>query len=152
MEITCKRCGAINRFEQPYVYHAGFADWCFLYNDAGNLTLTWSVVDPDFEAIVGPRGFTPAQAGVAGGVMLVAGIVGAVALPLLSDARRRRKPFVIIALAGLLPGLVGLTFATSYWLLLASSAFFGSASILLRGCVDRLPDWDAGCNLEYGSN
>jgi hypothetical protein len=56
VEITCKRCGEVNRFEQPYVYHAGFADRCFLYNDAGNLTLVWSCVDPDFEAIVGPLG------------------------------------------------------------------------------------------------
>jgi len=38
---------------------------------------------------------------------------------------RRRKPFVILALVGLLPGLIGLTFATSYWLLLVSSFFFG---------------------------
>ena len=53
MELTCKRCGATNRFEQPYAYHAGFADTCFLYNDAGNLTLVWSTVDPDFVALVG---------------------------------------------------------------------------------------------------
>ena len=56
MEIPCKRCGGINRFEQPYIYHAGFSDRCFLYNEAGNLTLVWWVTDPDFEAIVGPLG------------------------------------------------------------------------------------------------
>jgi cyanate permease len=77
------------------------------------------------EEIVGPRGFTPDQAGLSGGLMLIGGIVGAVALPLISDGMRRRKPFVIIALVGLLPGLVGLTFATSLWLLYASSAVFG---------------------------
>jgi hypothetical protein len=38
---------------------------------------------------------------------------------------RRRKPFVIIALVGLLPGLAGLTFATTLWLLYASSFVFG---------------------------
>ena len=54
MELPCKRCGGMNSFEQPYIYHAGFSDRCFLYNDAGNLTLVWSIVDPDFEAIVGP--------------------------------------------------------------------------------------------------
>ena len=63
------------------------------------------------EEIVGPRGFSTAQAGIAGGLMLVGGIVGAFVLPLISDCTRRRKPFIILALAGLLPGLVGLTFA-----------------------------------------
>ena len=77
------------------------------------------------EEILGPRGFTPDQAGIAGGLMLVGGIVGAIAIPIVSDARRRRKPFIILALVGLLPGLVGLTFATSYWLLLVSAFIFG---------------------------
>ncbi len=56
MDIPCKRCGASNRFAQPYVYNAGFSDRCFLYNEAGTLTLVWSVVDPAFEALVGPLG------------------------------------------------------------------------------------------------
>jgi MFS family permease len=77
------------------------------------------------EGITGPRGFTTTQAGIAGGLMLIGGIVGAFILPLVSDSTRRRKPFIIIALVGLLPGLVGLTFAGSYWLLLASSFLFG---------------------------
>ena len=77
------------------------------------------------EEIVGPRGFSTAQAGISGGIMLIGGILGAVALPLVSDSVRRRKPFVIIALVGLLPGLLGVTFATSYWLLLGSSFVFG---------------------------
>jgi hypothetical protein len=49
--IKCKRCGKNNIFDQPYPYHAGFADQGFLYNDAGNLTLIWSVLDPVFEEI-----------------------------------------------------------------------------------------------------
>ncbi len=77
------------------------------------------------EEIVAPRGFNSDQAGIAGGLMLGGGIVGAFVLPLISDSMRRRKPFVIIALIGLLPGLVGLAFAQSYWLLLAASAVFG---------------------------
>jgi hypothetical protein len=40
-------------FEQPYRYQAGFGNEGFLYNDAGNLTLAWSSVDPAYEAIVG---------------------------------------------------------------------------------------------------
>ena len=77
------------------------------------------------EEILGPRGFTPAQAGLSGGLMLIGGVVGAVVLPLLSDGMRRRKPFIIIAIVGLLPGLAGLTFARSWGLLLASSFVFG---------------------------
>jgi hypothetical protein len=56
VEIECRRCGGVNRFEQPYLYSAGFSDRCFLYNDAGNLTLVWWITDPGFEAIVGPVG------------------------------------------------------------------------------------------------
>ncbi|HVP18579.1 MAG TPA: MFS transporter [Spirochaetia bacterium] len=77
------------------------------------------------EEIVGPRGFSTSQAGLAGGLMLIGGIVGAFILPIISDTVRRRKPFVIIALVGLIPGLLGVTFATSYWLLLVASFVFG---------------------------
>ena len=79
------------------------------------------------EAIVRPRGFDSAQAGMAGGLMLIGGIVGAATVPLASDALRLRKPFIVLALAALLPGLVGITFARSYGLLLASSFLFGFA-------------------------
>jgi len=77
------------------------------------------------EAIVRPRGFSAAQAGVAGGLMLVGGIVGGVVVPVISDARRRRKPFIILALIGLLPGLLGLTYGRSFLLLLTASFLFG---------------------------
>jgi cyanate permease len=77
------------------------------------------------EAIVRPRGFGVAQAGLVGGAMLIGGIIGAVIVPLISDGLRRRKPFILLALFGLLPGLAGLSFATSYWLLLASGFWFG---------------------------
>jgi len=77
------------------------------------------------EAIVRPRGFDSSQAGMAGGLMLVGGIVGAATIPLVSDALRRRKPFIVLALAGLIPGLVGVAFARGYALLLASSFAFG---------------------------
>jgi MFS family permease len=84
-----------------------------------NSVSTW------IEDIIRPRGFTISQAGLLGGLMLLGGILGAVAIPLLSDKLRRRKPFVVLALAGLLPGLVGMTFARSYGLLLASGFLFG---------------------------
>jgi cyanate permease len=84
-----------------------------------NSVTTW------IEAIVRPRGFDSSQAGMAGGLMLIGGIIGAGTVPLVSDALRRRKPFIVLALAGLLPGLAGVTFARGYGLLLASSFIFG---------------------------
>jgi MFS family permease len=77
------------------------------------------------ENIVRPRGFSISQAGLLGGLMLIGGIIGAVILPILSDKARRRKPYIILSLCGLLPGLAGMAFATSYWLLLVSGFIFG---------------------------
>jgi MFS family permease len=77
------------------------------------------------ETIIRPRGFTIAQAGTLGALMLVGGIVGAIVVPILSDLGRRRRAFIIISLIGMIPGLVGMTFATSYWLLLISGFVFG---------------------------
>jgi len=77
------------------------------------------------EDIVRPRGFSISQAGLLGGLMLIGGIIGAVILPILSDKARRRKPYIILSLCGLIPGLAGMAFATSYWLLLISGFLFG---------------------------
>jgi len=60
-----------------------------------------------------------------GGLMLTGGISGAIIMPLLSDKFHRRKPFVLLALACIVPGLIGMTFATSYGLLLISGFVFG---------------------------
>jgi len=51
--ITCRKCGHMNIFEQPYAYHAGFGNQGFLYSDEGNLTLVWGSYDPDWQKIVG---------------------------------------------------------------------------------------------------
>jgi hypothetical protein len=53
MDVPCKSCGAVQHFEQPYAYHAGFGNQGFLYNKQGNLTLVWSSFDPAYERIVG---------------------------------------------------------------------------------------------------
>ena len=84
-----------------------------------NAVSTW------IEDIVRPRGFSIGQAGMLGALMLIGGIVGAVVIPLFSDKIRRRKPFILLAVLGLIPGLIGMTFATGYTLLLASSFIFG---------------------------
>jgi len=77
------------------------------------------------EDIIRPRGFTISQAGMLGGLMLIGGILGAIIIPLFSDKLRRRKPFILLALIGLIPGLIGMTYSTGYWLLLASGFIFG---------------------------
>jgi MFS family permease len=77
------------------------------------------------EDIVRPRGFTISQAGLLGCLMLVGGIVGAVVIPLFSDRSGRRKPFLVAAVAGLIPGLLGMAFAGSLGLLLVSGFAFG---------------------------
>jgi hypothetical protein len=51
LSIKCKHCGKDILFDQPYAYHAGFADQGFLYNDAGTLTLVWSVLDPALDKL-----------------------------------------------------------------------------------------------------
>ena len=52
MEVHCATCGRSNAFDQPYAYHAGFGDQGFLYNDAGDCTLVWSIYDPEYEALL----------------------------------------------------------------------------------------------------
>ena len=86
---------------------------------AFNAVTTW------IENIIGPRGFTPTQAGTVGGLMILGGIVGALVVPSFSDKYRRRVPFIILALVGATLGLVGITYAPSYWLLLTSSFVLG---------------------------
>lgn len=77
------------------------------------------------EGIVKPRGFDSEQAGVVVAIMLIAGVIGAVVLPALSDKRGKRRPFIQIGILGAIPGLVGLALAPSFPLLLASSFVLG---------------------------
>ncbi len=84
-----------------------------------NAVTTW------IEDIVRPRGFSTTQAGIAGGLMVMGGVVGALVLPAMSDRSRRRIPFIVLALAGATLGLAGVTYASSYWLLLASAGALG---------------------------
>jgi len=84
-----------------------------------NAVTTW------IEDVVRPRGFTITQAGLIGGLMILGGVVGAVVMPSLSDRYRKRAPFIVLALVGATPGLIGVTYATSYWLLLASAFVLG---------------------------
>lgn len=84
-----------------------------------NAVTTW------IEDILRPRGFSATQAGITGGLMIVGGIIGALFIPILSDRFKKRTPFIILALTGATLGLTGITFATSYWLLLTSGMVLG---------------------------
>ena len=57
--------------------------------------------------------------------MIFGGILGALVIPLLSDRYRRRVPFLIVAVLGAIVGLIGVTYAGTYTLLLISSFIFG---------------------------
>jgi MFS family permease len=77
------------------------------------------------ESMIRPRGFTPTDAGTLGALMLVGGILGAVIIPPFSDKQRKRKRFLLLGMSLAIPGLVGLTFADSYPLLLVSAFSLG---------------------------
>ena len=65
------------------------------------------------------------QTGLVGGMMLVAGIIGALILPQFSDRYCKRKAFIVLAMIGMTPGLAGLVFFSDYGLLLISSFALG---------------------------
>jgi MFS family permease len=77
------------------------------------------------ENIVRPRGFTPADAGTLGALMLAGGVLGAVIIPPLSDRQHRRRRYLLLGVLLATPGLAGLAFATSAWLLFASAFALG---------------------------
>jgi len=84
-----------------------------------NAITTW------IEQMIAPRGFSIVQAGNLGALIMVGGIIGCIVIPPISDRRRKRRFFVILSSLITLPTLVGLTYATSYPLLLVSGFIFG---------------------------
>jgi len=84
-----------------------------------NALTTW------IEQIIAPRGFDTIQAGTLGAILMISGIVGCLIVPPLSDKYRKRKLFILICIIFSAPGLIGLTFANSYWLLLVSGMVLG---------------------------
>jgi MFS family permease len=77
------------------------------------------------ESIIRPRGFTPTDAGTLGALMLAGGLFGAVIMPAFSDKQRKRKPYLLLGITLAIPGLLGVTFSTNYWLLLVSAFLMG---------------------------
>ena len=77
------------------------------------------------EDIIRPRGFTPTDAGTLGAVLLVGGLLGAVIIPPFSDKQHKRKKFLLLGVVLAIPGLIGVAFATAFWLLLVSGFVLG---------------------------
>jgi MFS family permease len=105
---------------KPFLVILGVA---FVVMGVFNGVTTW------VEQIIEPRGFSADAAGILGGLTLVAGVIGAVILSALSDRQGKRIRFLVLALLLAVPGLFGLAFATSTWLLFGSAAVLGFAVI-----------------------
>ena len=101
---------------RPFLIMLGVA---FIVMGAFNGVTTW------VEQIIHPRGFSPTEAGVMGALMLVAGIIGAVVLSALSDRQGKRIRFMVLALVATVPGMLGIAFVSSTWLLYAFAAALG---------------------------
>jgi len=84
-----------------------------------NSVTTW------IEAILNPRNISIVQAGIVGGVMIAAGIAGALIIPFLSDHFRKRVPFIQIALLGATIGLIGISYSTNFSVILLSGGILG---------------------------
>jgi MFS family permease len=77
------------------------------------------------EGIIRPRGFSPEDAGTLGALMLVGGLLGAVIIPPFSDRQHKRKRYLLLGFSMAIPGLIGLTFAQSSWVLFISAFTMG---------------------------
>ncbi|MDB4582168.1 MFS transporter [Draconibacterium sp.] len=71
------------------------------------------------------QNLTMEETGMVGGIMLIGGVLGALILPALSDKKRKRKPFIVVCMVLMLPGLIGLTVFTEFVPMLISAFVFG---------------------------
>jgi len=85
----------------------------------------FNAISTCIDQICQAKGLSTEQTGMIGGIMLIAGLIGALILPLFSDILRKRKAFIVMAMVGMTPGLVGLTVSSNYGVLLTSSFVIG---------------------------
>jgi FLVCR family MFS transporter 7 len=79
----------------------------------------------NIEDVLAPRGFSAGQTGLVFTVFVLAGIAGAVAVPLFSDRMGRRIPIFIAGIAAMAPLILGLGFLTGYGLVMTCAATLG---------------------------
>ncbi len=104
---------------------------CFISIGIFNTVLTL------LETILTPHGITSTQAGIVGAVFVLAGIIGAVVLPLISDKIGVRIPFFLGSISIMIPVFLGFTFGNSFLFMLviagiAGFSIMGVAPILFQ--------------------
>ena len=77
------------------------------------------------EDIILPRGFTSTDAGSLGALIIIGSIFGAVIMSYFSDRQRKRRRFLFLGILLAIPGMIGIAYATSYWLLMVSGFWLG---------------------------
>lgn len=77
------------------------------------------------EKILTPRGISFENAGWVGTAFIVAGVIGAVVLPIISDKIVKRIPLFKLGLALIIPLVVGLTFISGFIMVLIVAAVLG---------------------------
>lgn len=84
-----------------------------------------------------PRGITSFEAGIVGAIFVVAGVLGAVILPIMSDHFGKRISFLVVSIILLIPAYLGFTFVTNFVIIaiiagIASFFIMGVAPILFQ--------------------
>ncbi|MFN8205946.1 MAG: MFS transporter [Bacteroidales bacterium] len=85
----------------------------------------FNAISTCIDQICEKKHFSVDQTGMTGGLMLIAGIIGALIFPVLSDYFRKRKPFLVLSMVMTTIGILGLTVSQSYPLMLLSSFILG---------------------------
>ncbi len=80
--------------------------------------------------MLSPRSISIDQSGLIGGFIIVAGLLGGIVIPLLSDKLRKRRIFLTVSILFALIGMVGLSYVNNYIALLV---FAGITGFFLMG-------------------
>ena len=80
--------------------------------------------------MLSPRGLSIDQSGLIGGIIIVAGLLGGIVVPLLSDKLKKRRILLMISILFALIGMLGLSYINNYTALLI---FAGITGFFLMG-------------------
>jgi MFS family permease len=85
----------------------------------------FNAISTCIDQICEAKGLDTDQTGMVGAAQLIAGIVGGVVLPIVSDRLKRRRGILIVCMLGALPGLLGLAWARDFASLVIASGVVG---------------------------